>query len=187
VRHIGHFLFKTFTALSLFLLVATVLLWLPSYWAGFVGERYKQGGASFVAVHEGRVVWGSCTADRVHPSVNMRSGWDMRLQGFSHGITWEKRHSDQMWGFGFDSTREPVSDAATGGDILYFNVWRRRWVSLWPVVVILSILPLRRVPSRIRAYHLGRIAARRHLCASCGYDLRATPERCPECGSAPGV
>jgi hypothetical protein len=47
------------------------------------------------------------------------------------------------------------------------------------------LLPLGICCARVRAHRMRWDRAAANLCASCGYDLRATPDRCPECGAAP--
>ena len=66
------------------------------------------------------------------------------------------------------------------------NVIGRGWrysVPLWFLVCVTGAVPSARAVSGFRR----RRRVTRGLCVHCGYDLRATPERCPECGTAASV
>lgn len=73
---------------------------------------------------------------------------------------------------------------------LGFEVWKGTkggqkawyvWLPVYPLTLLSAVLPVvwtirfARAQSCIRRAHSG-------LCPACGYDLRATPDRCPECG-----
>lgn len=61
-----------------------------------------------------------------------------------------------------------------GDDFRYIRFGVSHWL-LAIVFLVLPILSLNRFRKARRTRGLGR-------CRRCGYDLRATPERCPECG-----
>lgn len=54
-------------------------------------------------------------------------------------------------------------------------------VPFWFFTLSFSVLPV----MRLRKIGKNRTNSRAGLCPICSYDLRATPDRCPECGSIP--
>ena len=54
------------------------------------------------------------------------------------------------------------------------------WVPHWFLVGMTAPLPA----MWLRRWVRWRTRHRRGLCPACGYDLRASPEHCPECGAA---
>jgi len=54
-------------------------------------------------------------------------------------------------------------------------------LSYWPMLVFAAVLPAFKIYSLMQARRI-RIRQTKGLCVACGFDLRATRDRCPECG-----
>ena len=75
-------------------------------------------------------------------------------------------------GFGYKSSSDGGPDGVAHETTI--------WIPLWLFGILFAAYP---VAVWIKhANRLERVAAGR--CAHCGYDLRTTPDRCPECGAA---
>jgi hypothetical protein len=156
-------MFNGITALSLLLVVAMAGLWARShYYHDFL---YSHGGSN-------------------GPNLTVATDAAGRLSfAISHGITLFPER------FRWISYKNYANDSDPPGNWLGLSFYQGagghidvRSVRLpyWIPVLILAVLPIARLYKRI----LGRTIAEEH-CTRCGYDLRATPDRCPECGTIP--
>jgi hypothetical protein len=117
----------------------------------------------------GRVaVFGMYNPDRRRPGLS----WNGKLFPVTERIDVSLMCDSRWLGFGYDRQRPP----------------RNGWVDTIYVVVphwgILLLIGLLAAPS-VMTVSRGMLAARKARtggCRGCGYDLRATPDRCPECG-----
>jgi hypothetical protein len=162
-------LFTLLAAISLLLCVATAALWVRSVSVHdeIIRERTAKNSWKLLTVASNRGV----LRVRFNEFV-FRNGSSVLS---ADTITW-KRSADA-------STHEGggLSGFTNGGVVK--GAQAARWVTVphWFVVAILGVLPVLWFAERRRTAH--RRASNR--CTVCGYDLRATPERCPECGAFP--
>jgi hypothetical protein len=99
--------------------------------------------------------------------------WEFKRQHFhiDDGYSWypepdKLEGRSRPWGF-FASTGWPPKQ----------DHWIGLEAPLWFLVTMFAMLPAWWVWRKLRQRKVG-------ACRACGYDLRATPNRCPECGTA---
>jgi hypothetical protein len=61
--------------------------------------------------------------------------------------------------------------------------WEVR-IKYWLALTFFGVVPCGRLVGAAVSIQRQKCVRARRLCPHCGYDLRATPERCPECGTA---
>ena len=111
---------------------------------------------------------------------------DMRslMQKHAAGIRWHQTRTPMYPNFNFNSNDKPVlgfrlatfdNSAMRGGPTWGFQLI----VPLWFMCIVFSLAPA----IWIWRWRRRRWQAWAGLCQKCGYDLRATPDQCPECGA----
>jgi hypothetical protein len=79
----------------------------------------------------------------------------------------------------------PQFTVACGSGTLDLGVGQNLLSIPLPLVAVIGLLfPVFKLRSILARRDQLRLAALRGLCPACGYDLRTTPARCPECGTS---
>lgn len=55
----------------------------------------------------------------------------------------------------------------------------------WLVAALMALMPVFILTRLLRSTRRTQRRIAKDLCPACGYDLRASPDRCPECGAVP--
>jgi hypothetical protein len=209
-------IFNLLTILSLLLCVATIALWVRSYWhddeiAHINQNEWIQGdgqGDDSHFVLRG-VGMGSARGKLCLASQSLRidgtgsfifaesfgqtnsplsAGWHREpgnvpasifagpIPLSALGFHLDRQHHEQEFSLGEIRAGAPRSPGMTWTTADATRLFFPHWI----LVLLTAIMPAAWFILRIRRRRFGP-----GRCRTCGYDLRATPDRCPECGNVP--
>lgn len=175
MRRIARRLFTILSALSLLLWVAIVSAWPLSYWRELSVERTRwfqaSGGSLLHGTSSVSAVGGRlCVSFQSNDVAQDQRGrlfvewsWTRGPAGAANwrygdrgGVGFDAGQDDGFWYCDIDLPLSYLALSMAAPPACGLLAWRRR--------------------REIRTRH------RLGLCQACGYDLRCSPERCPECG-----
>jgi hypothetical protein len=161
-------LLTLFSALSLLMFVSVCCAGVRSHWQGTLVGWKGTRWTVFIRSHYGQM-WVYVQATDAGESL----GWSAE----SWPLTRAPNPSVRPQGWGESGFAYAVGGSAGG------NVARQFAVPYWAFALLCAMLPGAWLILNRRRRRLARAG----LCLVCGYDLRATPERCPECGAEPAA
>jgi hypothetical protein len=185
------------TALSLLMCVALVALWgwgvgrqAEFRWEREWEEVDRHGyRAHIILCRSGRIGWGMLWNS--WPPSPYTQLEQQPIERPVHRFRWRIRDPSRKagieawtWGYRHTGTRDSQDYQLAGlraqwGGHHAIGWSFALWLPDWLLILIFSVLPFHRARVYVRHYR----EAAGGLCRRCGYDLRATPGRCPECGA----
>jgi hypothetical protein len=192
-------LFNLAAALSLFLCLASVVLWVRSHYRADCLHRRWISTDPQGKLHAG--IW----TNRIFYSSRGVLSWSHNRSVFCDYVPrgkrgtgwWRGAHPPRPWetswaqqvgvsfgGFAFAREAVPIADVTwlemVGVPESINDLTWGASVPLWFTTAISAFAPALWLRDQLK---LRRNQQDRVSCPTCGYDLRATPDRCPECGT----
>jgi hypothetical protein len=155
-------LFNLAAAVSLVMMLALAALWVRSYWArDALWIVLRRGHPEHLACVS--TISGQLQLALVRPPDDYKARHRLRYACDRDSISFFE--PSDLWAF----SSERVGAGAFVPWRVQLPIWCPLISAMIPLATLWRLLP--------RTHAQGK-------CATCGYDLRATPERCPECGTA---
>lgn len=182
IKAVLRIVLNTLTAVLLLLSVAATAFWLRSHVVGDTLRWEERRGYVETKFAFDSAAGGVMLCRHWYHWEHLSDDAPIKREPDYKRFDWERDKHPRRWA---DGINRPTFWDRVGFDVLISRsptyTFHRLVVPYWFVVLVLAVAPgwrLTRWWRRRRQRRLGH-------CFVCGYDIRATPDRCPECGQVP--